>query len=142
LGPVRVVIVEDYEPWRRAIISILEEEPALEIVYAASDGLEGVQRCLELKPDLVLLDVSLPKLNGLEAGRQIREALPDTKLLFLSLHLSHEVVREAVRIGAAGYIAKVDALRELLPAVRAIIANEEFVRFRCLPASDRKPPQE
>ncbi len=142
MGPVRIVVVDDFEPWRRCIVSIIEEDPTLQVIYEASDGPEAVRMCQELKPDLVILDVGLPKLGGLEVARQIRILSPDSKILFLSVISSQEVMREALRIGAAGYITKSDALRDLLPAVRAAVADEEFVSFRILPDTWTDTPEE
>ena len=136
MGPVRVVVADDFEPWRRYIVSIIEEHRGLEVVHEASDGLEAVQACVELQPDLVLLDVALPKLSGLEAAREIRESSPGSKILFVSLMRDQDLVREALRIGAAGYIAKVDVGRDLLRAVIAAVANEEFLSFTVSPAVD------
>ncbi len=95
----------------------------------ASDGVEAVQRCGELKPDLVVLDVGLPKLNGLEAGRQIREVSPDTKVLFLSANCGKEVVRGGASNGRGGVHFEKNAGRELLVAVRSAVKDEEFLRF-------------
>jgi DNA-binding NarL/FixJ family response regulator len=142
LGPVRILVVDDFEPWRRSIVSIIEEDPELQVVHEASDGLEAVQMCQELQPDLVVLDVGLPKLCGLEVARRIRVDSPNSKILFLSAIPSQDVMREALRIGAAGYIAKADALRDLLPAVRAAVADQEFFRFTILPEAQTDLPEE
>jgi len=142
LGPVRILVVDDFEPWRRSIVSILEEDPELVVIHEASDGLEAVQMCQELQPDLVVLDVGLPKLSGLEVARQIRVLSPDSKILFLSVIASQYVMREALRIGAAGYITKADALRDLLPAVRAAVADREFLSFTILPEPQTDLPEE
>jgi CheY-like chemotaxis protein len=133
VGRVRVVVVEDFEAWRRTIGSILGADPDLEIVHEASDGLEAVEVCGNLRPDLVILDIGLPKIGGLEAARQIREVSPATRILFLSTIPSPAVIREALRIGAAGYIVKKDALRDLLPAVRSAMQDKEFLNFTVLP---------
>lgn len=121
---------------------MIEEDPELEVIYEASDGVAAVQICWELQPDLVLLDVGLPKLNGLEAARQIREVSPDTKILFLSANPSRELMREALRLGAVGYLTKADAGLHLLAAVRAAAAGEEFVRFTILPENQTDLPEE
>jgi DNA-binding NarL/FixJ family response regulator len=142
LGPVRILVVDDFEPWRRSIVSIIADDPELQVIHEASDGLEAVQMCQELQPDLVVLDVGLPKLSGLEAARRIREVSPDSKILFLSVIPSQEVMREALRIGAVGYITKADALRDLLPAVRAALADQEFLRFTILPEAQTEVPEE
>jgi DNA-binding NarL/FixJ family response regulator len=135
-------VVDDFKPWRHTIVSILEEDSTLEVIGGASDGLEAVQMCVALQPDLVVLDVGLPKLNGLEAAKQIREVSPVTKILFMSANGSMEVMREALRMGAVGYIAKANASRHLLLAVKAAMANEEFLSFRILPEIQKDLPEE
>jgi two-component system nitrate/nitrite response regulator NarL len=141
LGLVRILVVDDFEPWRRSIISIIEEDPELQVIQEASDGLEAVQMCQALQPDLVVLDVGLPKLCGLEAARRIRVVSPDSKILFVSAIPSQDVMREALRIGA-GFIAKADAFRDLLPAIRAAVADQEFLRFTILPEAQTDLPEE
>lgn len=142
MAPVRVLVVDDFEPWRRTIVSMIEEDTELQVIHEASDGLEAVQMCQELQPDLVLLDVGLPKLSGFEAARQIRVVSPESKILFLSAIPSQDVIPEALRIGAVGYIAKVDALRDLLPAVRAAVTDQEFLRFTILSDAQTDLPEE
>jgi DNA-binding NarL/FixJ family response regulator len=112
---------------------MIEEDPGLEVIHESSDGLEAVQACLGLQPDLVVLDVSLPKLNGLEVARVIREGSPASKILFISVIPNRDVMREALRVGAAGYIVKKDAARDLLRAVRAAVADREYLSFTVLP---------
>jgi DNA-binding NarL/FixJ family response regulator len=129
LGPVRIVVVDDSESWRRSIISILAEDSELNVVGEASDGEAAVERCRELKPELVVLDVGLPTLNGLEAAKQIREVSPDTKILFMSANRSHELIGEALRMGAAGYVLKSNAGRELLKAVRSAVRGKDYLSF-------------
>jgi DNA-binding NarL/FixJ family response regulator len=133
LAPVRIIVVDNFEAWRRSIVSIIADDPELQVIHEASDGLEAVHICQELQPDLVVLDVGLPKLSGLEAARQIRIVSPDSKILFLSVIPSQYVMREALRIGAAGYITKTDALRDLLPAVRAAVTDRDFLSLTVLP---------
>jgi DNA-binding NarL/FixJ family response regulator len=136
LGLVRILVVDDFEQWRRSIGSILAEDADLEVVGESADGLDAVQKSEKLQPDLVLLDINLPKMNGLDAARQIRRVSPRTKILFLSSYHSLEVMREALKIGAA-FVVKADAARDLLLIVRAVVRNEPFVRFRFL---DDRPP--
>ena len=103
---VRVLVVEDYEPFRRFVCSTLGKRPELQVIGEASDGLEAVQKAEELQPDLILLDVGLPSLSGIEAARRIRKLSPKSKILFVSQESSADVVQEALRIGALGYVAK------------------------------------
>jgi len=118
----RVLIVEDYEPFRRFVCSTLSKRPDLQIVGEVSDGLEAVLKARELRPDLILLDVGLPTLNGIEAARRIRELSPASRIVFVSQESSTEVVEEAFRVGALGYVFKTQAGVDLLPAVDALSA--------------------
>ena len=126
---VRILAVEDFEPWRRFISSMVEQEPQFRIICEVSDGLEAVQKAKELKPDLILLDIGLPKLNGIAAARQIRRFTPNSKILFLTQESSIAVMREALGIGA-GFVVKTDAGRELLSAMKAVMLGEQFLSSR------------
>src|SRR5258705_9795883 len=116
VSSVRVLVVEDYEPFRRFVCSTLNKIPELLVVGVASDGLEGVQKAEELQPDLVLLDIGLPSLNGIEAGRRIRTLSPKSKIIFVTQESSAELVQEALSLGALGYVVKARAGSELLAA--------------------------
>ena len=118
---IRVLVVEDYEPFQRFVASILQKQPELQIICKASDGLEGVQKAEELQPDLILLDIGLPSLNGIEIARQIRKLSPKSKILFVSQESSADVVQEALGTGAQGYVVKSDAGSELLEGVNAVL---------------------
>jgi DNA-binding NarL/FixJ family response regulator len=124
---VRVLVVDDYEPFRRFVSSTLGEKPALEIVGEPSDGLEAVRRAEELKPDLILLDIGLPTLNGFEVARQIRELAPESKIIFVSQESSSDVVQAALSLGAWGYVVKARAGSDLLAAVEAVLQGKHFV---------------
>jgi two-component system nitrate/nitrite response regulator NarL len=123
-------VVEDSEPFRNFICSMLGKRPELQIVGEVTDGLRAVQKAEELKPDLILLDIGLPTLNGIEAARRIRELSPESRILFLSQDISVHVVRGALAEGAKGYVLKTDARRELLTAVDAVLRGEQFVSSR------------
>lgn len=140
MAPVTILIVDDFEPWRSAVRSMLAEDADLVVVGESSDGVDAVLKSAAIRPNLVLLDIHLPKLNGLDAARQIREVSPDTKILFLSSYHSVDVMREALKIGA-GFVVKADATRDLLPIVRAAIRNEPFVRFRFLGDGPANPDE-
>src|SRR4029077_3007360 len=127
-SPVRILVVDDFEPWRRSVSLLLREEPELQVVVGeASDGLEAVQKAVELQPDLILLDIGLPRLNGIEAARQIRELVPESKIIFLTQESSAYAVREALSLGARGYVIKIMAASELFTAVEAVLSGETFV---------------
>lgn len=131
MGLVRILIVDDSERWRRSVHSLLAQVDGLEVVSEASDGLEAVQKCEQLQPDLVLLDIHLPKMSGFEVARQLSELSPSTKILFLSSYQSSDVMKEALKVGS-GFVVKVDAPRDLLPLVKAMIRDEPFIGFKFL----------
>ena len=124
---VRVLVVDDYEPFRRFVCSTLKQRPDLQVIGEASDGLEAVQKAEELQPGLIVLDVGLPTLNGIEAARRIRKFCPECKILFLSQESSADVVQKALSLGALGYVVKVHAGNELLAAVEAVCRGRQFV---------------
>ena len=124
---VRILVVDDLEPWRQRICSMLQTRPELRVVAEAGDGLEAVQKAQKLKPDLILLDIGLPTLNGLEAADRIRQVAPDARIIFLTQNSDRDVVRAALRAGARGYVLKADAGTELFSAVEAVIGGDDFV---------------
>ncbi|MGB6631364.1 MAG: response regulator transcription factor [Terriglobales bacterium] len=126
MSSVSILVVEDSEPFRQYLCSTLGRRIELQIVGEASDGFEAVQKAEELQPDLILLDIGLPTLGGIEAARRIRELSPRSRILFVSQDTSVPVVRGAFAEGAKGYIAKTDARRDLLTAVDAVLRGEQF----------------
>lgn len=122
----RVLIVDDHEVVRRGVRSLLETRPDMQVIGEAGDGLDGVLQAKTLKPDVVVMDVSMPKMNGLEATREIRRLLPDTKVLILSQHEIGEMVRQALIAGAHGYVVKSAISNQLLTALDNIQRNEPF----------------
>lgn len=125
--PLRILVVDDFEPFRRYLSSALKPEAQFEIIGEARDGMEAIHQAAALQPDLILLDVGLPKLNGLEAARQIRKAVPAAKILFVSQEFSFDVVEAALRSGALGYVHKLRVGRELLPAIDDVSRGTYFV---------------
>jgi DNA-binding NarL/FixJ family response regulator len=124
---IRVLIVDDYEDWRRTVRQQLHERPELQVICEVSDGLEAVQKADELKPDLILLDIGLPKLNGIEAARRIRQLSPSAKIIFLSQDNSLDPDELALITSAQGYVYKTDVPSDLLPAIEAVLRGKQFV---------------
>lgn len=124
---VRILLVDDFEPWRSFVASLLQKNPEWQIVGEASDGLEAVQKAKEFQPDLIVLDLGLPKLNGIEAAPSIRKVAPESKILFLSENRDSEVVAAALSAGGHGYVVKSDGASELLLAVQAVLQGKRFV---------------
>lgn len=129
-SPVRVLVADDFEPWRRLLHSILRDRPELQVVCEVSDGMEAVQKALELQPDLILLDIGLPTLSGIEAARRIRSLVPNAKILFVSENYSIDIARGTLSAGGSGYVIKSDAGSELLAAVDAVFLGRQFVSAR------------
>jgi DNA-binding NarL/FixJ family response regulator len=124
---VRVLLVEDFQPFRQFICSMLEKRSDLRIVSEVSDGLEAVRQAEELQPDLILLDIGLPTLNGIAAARRIRTLSPKSRIIFVSQESSDDVVGEGLSIGAAGYVVKMRAAVDLPAAVDAVLAGRQFL---------------
>jgi DNA-binding NarL/FixJ family response regulator len=117
----RILVVEDHEPFRRFIRLELQKRPHLRVIGEVSDGLKAVQQAEKLQPDLILIDIGLRNLNGIEAAERIRTVAPNAKLVFVSLESSSEVVQETLRLGAQGYVHKQRAHRDLLLAIETVL---------------------
>jgi DNA-binding NarL/FixJ family response regulator len=127
LSSIRILIADDFEDWRRQLRLLFQARPQWQVIAEAADGPEAIQKARELKPDLIVLDIGLPKLNGIEAARRIRRLSPRSRILFLSLHNSPDMVQAALSTGALGYVHKTDANSVLLPAVEAVLRGKQFV---------------
>ena len=127
LSTVRILVVDDFEMFRESVIEMLGKRPELQVVGEAYDGLEAVQKAVELRPDLILLDISLPNLNGIEVARQLRNLVPESKIIFLTQESSSDVVQEALSVGARGYVIKDMVLADLFTAVETVLAGMTFV---------------
>jgi DNA-binding NarL/FixJ family response regulator len=121
---IRVPLVDDYEDWRNQVRVLLQARPEWLVICEASDGAEAVQKAEEVKPDLILLDIGLPKLNGIEAAQRIRQSSPNSKIVFLSTDNSIDTIQVAVSTGARGFVCKVHAQTELLPAIDTVLRGE------------------
>ena len=138
----RILVVDDFEPWRRFVRLTLQIRPEYQIIGEVSDGLEAVQKAQELQPDLIVLDIGLPILNGIEAARRIRTHAPESKILFLSENRSLDIAEEALRSGGSGYVLKSDAAGELALAVKAVLQGKRFISASLagIDSSDRPDP--
>ena len=121
----KVLLVDDYEPFRRVVRSVMKQRDDLQIVGEASDGFEAVQQAHKLQPDLILLDIGLPKLDGIQAARHLRDLVPTAKIPLLSQESDSDLVQEGFRSGALGYVHKSNTQSELLLAIDAVLkAND------------------
>lgn len=120
ISPLRIVIVDDHEIVRRGLRTALEAHERWQVVGEAGDGRTAVALVEELKPDVVVMDISLPELNGLEATRQLLNVAPRTRVLIQSMHESEQLIREVLSVGARGYVLKSDATRQLIAAIEAL----------------------
>ena len=121
-----ILVIEDFLPFRQWVCSTLREMPELQVIGEANDGLEAVQKAKELKPDLVILDIGLPKLNGIDVCRSIRKSIPKSKVVFLTTLIDPDVILAALDAGAVGYVHKSRAASDLKPAVAAVLCGKQF----------------
>lgn len=126
MSTLRILVADDHEVVRRGIRALLDGHPDWEVCGEAIDGRDAVEKARKLSPDLALLDISMPNLNGLEAARQILRAAPRTRVLILTMHNSDQVIREVLEVGARGFIFKSDAARDLVAAVEALQRRTTF----------------
>jgi DNA-binding NarL/FixJ family response regulator len=122
--PLRVLIVDDHALFRRGLSGVLKQEEDIEVIGEAADGVEAVERALELVPDVVLMDVRMPKMSGIEATRHIKEAQPDVKVLMLTISDQEEDLFASVKAGASGYLLKEIPIDEVAGAIRSVWAGQ------------------
>ena len=131
-------MVDDFQPFRSFLSSLLQREANFQSVYAASDGLEAVRHAREFRPELILVDIGLPGLNGIEVARQIQKQLPASRIVFLSQETSAEIVQEALSFGASAYVHKSRTRTDLLPAIFAALEGRQFVSSGLLELAPRR----
>ena len=117
MAPLRILLVDDFASWRSYVASVLQERECFEVVGEAADGQEAIEKATELQPDLILMDIAMPKLNGIEAARRIRDRAANSKIVFISLEISDELAEAAVAVGAQAYLAKREIRAKLLPTI-------------------------
>lgn len=127
MAKIRILLADDHTILREGIRSLLDDEPDMEVVGEAEDGMQAIKLANQLEPDVVIMDIAMPLLNGLEATRQIRRNHPQTKVLILTMHENEEYIRQVLASGAMGYILKDAAARELLDAIRAVHRGEAIL---------------
>lgn len=124
---VGVLVVDDFAQWRRVVVAAVQGRLGLRVIAEAADGIDAVDKATDLQPDLVVLDIGLPRLNGIEAAQRIKGASPKSKVLFLTENYSSDVAEAALDTGASGYVVKSASARELIPAVEAVLAGRQFL---------------
>jgi DNA-binding NarL/FixJ family response regulator len=124
--PLRILIADDHDLMRRGVKTLIESHTGWEVCGEATTGREAVAKVEELKPDVLILDISMPDLNGVEAARRVRKASANTEILILSMHYSDQLIREIVDAGVRGYIVKSDSDRDLITAVEALARHKPF----------------
>jgi DNA-binding NarL/FixJ family response regulator len=126
-GVVRVLVVEDDDAWRKFVLSAVQQSPGVRVVSQVADGVQALRTVERLRPDLVMLDIGLPGLNGIEVARRIQQLCPESRILFVSQETSEDVVEEALSTGALGYLLKADAGSELLAAVNSVLLGKKYM---------------
>lgn len=126
MKPVRILIADDHEMVRRGLCAVLNEQSGWQVCAEVGDGRAAVEKARELKPDVAVLDMSMPNLNGLDAARQIQRISPRTRIVMLTMHDSEDLVREVLDLGVLGYLLKSDAGRDLVSAVQAVLQRRPF----------------
>ena len=124
---ITVLLVDDFAAFRAVVYALLTKKPELQIVAEASDGVEAVEKSRQLQPDVILLDIGLPKLNGIAAAQQIREVAPQSKIIFVTQETSADIMKEAIGLGGMGYVVKTNVESELLKAIDLVLEGKQFI---------------
>jgi two-component system response regulator NreC len=127
---IRVLVADDHTIVRQGLVSLLQAEQEIEVIGQAADGLEAISQAVALRPDIVVLDITMPRLSGLDTARRIREAQPQCRILVLTMHDDEEYVLKMTRVGASGYIVKDGAAAELIEAIRSLAAGRTYFAGR------------
>jgi DNA-binding NarL/FixJ family response regulator len=124
---IRIMLADDHTIVRQGLTRLLEEQPDLKVVGEATNGKIAVEQALELRPDIVILDIAMPRMNGIEAAKRIRKRLPETKILILSMYAHEHYIHELLETGVSGYLLKDSSGRDIIKAIRAAMKDETFL---------------
>jgi len=124
---IRVLLVDDHEVVRFGLCSLFERHKGFDVVGQAEDGLEAVKLASELAPDIIIMDVNMPRMNGVEAARTIRQQSPDSKIIVLSMHKQRQYVLDMLKLGVSGYVLKTRAIQEVIPALEAVLEGNVYL---------------
>jgi DNA-binding NarL/FixJ family response regulator len=120
----RVLVVDDFAEWRRELCATIQEIPGLQVVGEATDGLEAIQKSKDLRPDLILLDIGLPRLNGIEVARRLSKVCPESKIIFVTENRSSDIREEGFRAGGSAFVIKSDSASELVAAINFVLKRK------------------
>ena len=126
-SPVTILLADDHTIVRQGLARLLEEQPNLKVIGEATDGRHAVEKANQLKPDIVIMDIAMPRLNGIEAAKRIRKNLPETKILILSMYSHEHYIHELIETGVSGYLLKESSGRDIIKAIHAAMNNETFL---------------
>jgi len=122
---VRVLVVDDFEKWREYVCATIQEIPGLQVVGEAADGLEAIQKSKDLRPHLILLDISLPRLDGIEVARRLSQVCPESRIIFVTENRSSDIREEGFRAGGSAFVIKSESASELIAAINAVLKRRE-----------------
>lgn len=126
-GPIRIMIADDHTILRQGLVRLLEDQPEFKVVEEATNGRMALEKALDLKPDIIIMDIAMPLMNGIEAAKRIKKHLPKTKIIILSMYSHENYIHELLETGISGYLLKDSSGRDIIHAIQAAMKNETFL---------------